>query len=69
VKGYRLIDPSINHLIIERSVHFKEIFSHAPHETHASTFVLPPFQDDESAHLDFTLDMSSNIELDDSEHT
>jgi hypothetical protein len=42
VKGYILIDPSTDQLIIERSVQFEESLSHAPHEPHAGTFVLPP---------------------------
>jgi hypothetical protein len=68
VKGYRLIDPSTDQLIIEHSVQFEESLSHAPHEPHAGTFVLPPVRDDESTHSYSTLDLSSNTELEDSEH-
>jgi hypothetical protein len=42
VKGYRLIDISLDRLIIERSFQFEEIFSHAPQQPHADTFILPP---------------------------
>jgi hypothetical protein len=68
VKGYRLIDPSTDQLIIERSVQFEESLSHAPHEPHAGTFVLPPVRDDESAHSNSTSDLSSDTESEDSEH-
>jgi hypothetical protein len=60
VKGYILIDPSTNHLIIKCSVQFEESLSHAPQESHANTLVLPPVQDDESAHLDSSSDLSSD---------
>jgi hypothetical protein len=68
VKGYRLIDLSIDQLIIEHSVQFEESLSHAPHEPHASTFVLPLVQDDESAPSDSTSDLSSDTESEDSKH-
>jgi hypothetical protein len=42
VKGYRLIDLSLDRLIIERSVQFKESVSHVPQQSHADTFTLPP---------------------------
>jgi hypothetical protein len=35
VKGYKLIDPSIDRLIIEHSVHFEESPLHAPPVQHA----------------------------------
>jgi hypothetical protein len=68
VKGYRLIDPSTNQLIIESNVQFEESISHAPQELHEDAFVLPPVRDDESAHSESTSDLSSNTELEDSEH-
>jgi hypothetical protein len=57
VKGYRLIDPSTDRLIIEHSVQFEEIPSHAPPEQHADTLVLPSvadIRDDDSIHSDAT---------------
>jgi hypothetical protein len=42
VNGYRLIDLSLERLIIERSVQFEEIVSHAPQQPHVDTFILPP---------------------------
>jgi hypothetical protein len=42
VKGYRLIDISLDRLIIERSVQFEESFSHVPQQPHENTFILPP---------------------------
>jgi hypothetical protein len=52
VKGYRLIDLSSDWLIIKRSVQFKESVSHSPQQPHEDTFILPPVQDDEHAHVD-----------------
>jgi hypothetical protein len=49
VKGYRLIDISLDQLIIEHSVQFMESVSHVPQQPHADTFVLPPVKDDEHA--------------------
>jgi hypothetical protein len=68
VKGYKIIDPSTNQLIIERNVQFEKSFSHAPHEPHVGTFVLPPVRDDDSTHLDSTSYMSFDIESEDSKH-
>jgi hypothetical protein len=62
VKGYRLIDLSSDHLIIDRSVKFKESVSHVPQHPHADTFVFPPVIDDEHAHA-----KSSSNEIFDSE--
>ena len=62
MKGYRLIDLSSDRLIIERSVQFEESVSHVPQQSHADTFTLPPVQDDENAHVDSSLDESSNLE-------
>jgi hypothetical protein len=62
VKGYRLIDPSTDHLIIEDNVQFKESIPHAPQELHADNFVLPPVKDDEHGHADSSLNESSNSE-------
>jgi hypothetical protein len=58
VKGYKLIDLSMDRLIIERSVQFKESISHVPQQLHANTFVLPPVRDDEHAHVDSSSDES-----------
>ena len=52
MKGYRLIDPSMDWIIIDSSVKFNESISHAAQEVHANTFVLPPIRDDEHAHVD-----------------
>jgi hypothetical protein len=41
VKGYMLIDPSTDRLIIERIVQFKESPLHAPLVQHAETCVIP----------------------------
>jgi hypothetical protein len=41
VKGYRIIDLSLDRLIIERSVQFEESISHVPQQPHADTFTLP----------------------------
>jgi hypothetical protein len=50
VKGYKLIDLSLDRLIIEQSVQFEEIVSQVPQQLHVDTFVLPPGRDDEHAH-------------------
>jgi hypothetical protein len=42
VKGYRLIDLSLNRIIIEHSFQFEESVSHVPQQSHADTFTLPP---------------------------
>ena len=47
VKGYRLIDLSLDQLIIEHSVQLEEIDSHVPQQLHADTFALPLVRDDE----------------------
>jgi hypothetical protein len=60
VKGYKLIDPSMDWLIIERSVQFEESILHAPQEPHVDTFVLPLVRDDEHAHVDSSSNESSN---------
>jgi hypothetical protein len=52
VNGYSLIDLSLNWLIIERNVQFEESVSPAPQQLHSDTFILPPFQDDEHAHVE-----------------
>jgi hypothetical protein len=56
VKGYQLIELSLDRLIIERSVQFEESVSHVPQQPHADTFTLPHVQDDEHAHADSSLD-------------
>jgi hypothetical protein len=68
VKGYRIIDPYMDHLVIECSVQFEESVSHAPQELHADAFVLPPIRDYESAHSESNSNLSYDIELEDSEH-
>ena len=71
VKGYKLIDPSIDKLFIERSVQFEESLVHAPLEPHVETFVpLPPpcISDDESTHSYHVSDLSSEFDLKDDEH-
>jgi hypothetical protein len=62
VKGYRLIDISLDWLIIERSVQFEESVSHVPQQPHTDTFTLPPVRDDENAHVDSSLDESFDSE-------
>ena len=56
VKGYRLLIPSTDKLIIERSVKFEESLSHAPQVPHAGTFYLPHVRDDDSVHSDADTD-------------
>jgi hypothetical protein len=63
VKGYRLIDPSLNQLIIEWTSQFKESVSHVPQHLHENTFVLPPNRDDENAHDDSYLDEKSDSRI------
>jgi hypothetical protein len=66
VKGYRLIDPSTDRLIIDHNVQFEESISHAPQELHVDTFFLPPVRDDDHAHVESSSDESSDSEyLDD----
>jgi hypothetical protein len=71
VKGYRLINPSTNRIIIERSVQFEETPLHAPSEPHVDTFVpllAPDISYDESTHLDHDSYLSSEYDLEDDEH-
>jgi hypothetical protein len=71
VKGYILIDPSMDKLIIERSVQFEESPMHAPQEPHAETYVLPlvpDIRDDASSHSDQISDLISESYLEDHEH-
>ena len=56
MKGYRLLIPSTDKLIIERSVKFEESLSHAPQVPHAGTFYLPHVRDDDSVHSDADTD-------------
>jgi hypothetical protein len=70
VKGYRLLDPSTDRLIIECSVQFEETPLHAPLEPHAETFVplpAPDISDDESTHSDHGSDLSSESDSEDDE--
>jgi hypothetical protein len=62
VKGYHLIDLSLDPLIIERSVQFEESVSHVPQQPHADTFTLPPVRDDEHAHENYSSDESYDPE-------
>jgi hypothetical protein len=62
VKGYRLIDLSSDHLIIERSVQFEESVSHVPQQSHADIFVLPPVREDEHAHVEYSSYESFDLE-------
>ena len=55
VKGYKLLYPSTDRLIIESNVQFEEIPLHAPLEPHEETLIPLPIldiSDDESTHLD-----------------
>jgi hypothetical protein len=45
VKGYILIDPSTDRLIIEHTAQFEESPFHAPPVQHAKTLVLPSVPD------------------------
>jgi hypothetical protein len=68
VKGYWLIDISLDQIIIECSVQFEESVSHVPQLPHAYTFTLPHVRDDENAHADSSSDEISDLEdLDDSD--
>jgi hypothetical protein len=62
VKGYKFTDISLDWLIIERSVQFKESISHVTQKPHGNTFVLPPFKDDEHEHIDSSSNESYNSE-------
>jgi hypothetical protein len=60
VKGYILIDLSLDQIIIERSFKFKESVLHVPQQPHADTFFLPPVRDDDHAHADSSSDEISD---------
>jgi hypothetical protein len=60
VKGYRIIDLSLDQLIIERSVQFEESVSYVPQQPHADTFILPLVREDEHAHVEDSSDESSD---------
>jgi hypothetical protein len=62
VKGYQFIDLSLDQLIIERSVQFKESVSHVLQQQHVDTFTLPPVRDDEHAHAESSSDESFDLE-------
>ena len=62
VKGYQLIDLSSDRLSIERSVQFEESVSHVPQQSNPDTFIPPPVWDDEHAHVNSSLDDSSDSE-------
>jgi hypothetical protein len=62
VKGYRIIDISLDHPIIEHSFQFEESVSQAPQQPHVDTFIIPPVQDDEHAHVDSSSYESSDLE-------
>jgi hypothetical protein len=64
VKGYRLIDPSTDRLIIESSVKFDESPFHAPPVQHADTLVpplVPGIRDDDSIHSDSNSDSKDSV--------
>jgi hypothetical protein len=64
VKGYRLVDPSTNWLIIEHNVQFEESPFHAPPMQHTYTLdlpLVPDIGDDDSIHSDATYS-DSNLE-------
>jgi hypothetical protein len=66
VKGYRLIELSLDRIIIEQSVKFEKSVSHAPQQLHVGTFIIPHVRDDEHAHVEYSSEKSSNLEdLDD----
>jgi hypothetical protein len=68
VKGYRIIDISLDRLIIDCSVQFKENVSHVPQQPHADTFILPPVRDDEHANVESSSNNSyDSKESDDSD--
>jgi hypothetical protein len=68
VKGYWIIDLSLDWLIIKCSVQFEESVSHVPQQPHTDTFTLPPVRDDEHAHAESSSDESYDSEdLDDSD--
>jgi hypothetical protein len=62
VNAYRLIDLSLDQLIIERSGQFEESVLHVPQQLYADTFVLPPVRDDEHAHAESSSYESSDLE-------
>jgi hypothetical protein len=62
VKGYWLIDISLDRIIIEHSVQFEESVSHVPQQPHADTFTLAPVRADEYAHAKSSSDASSDSE-------
>jgi hypothetical protein len=62
VKGYIIIYLSLDRLIIEHSVKFKESVSHVTQQSHAYIFVLPLVRDDVHAHAKYYLDDISNSE-------
>jgi len=71
VKGYMLLDPSIDRIINERNVQFEETPLHAPLEPHANTCVpllAPDINDDDSTHSDLGSDLSSQYDLEYDEH-
>jgi hypothetical protein len=70
LKGYRLIDPSTNNLVIEQSVQFEESLMHASQESHAktSTPLVSDIRDDVSTHSDQILNLISELDSKDLEH-
>jgi hypothetical protein len=61
VKVYRLIDPSTDRLIIERSVQFEESPLHAPHVNILVLPSIPDIKDDDSIHSDATYSDSEDF--------
>jgi hypothetical protein len=61
-KGYRLIDVSLDQLIIEHSFQFEESLLHVPQQLHADMFILPPVRDDEHAYVESSSEECSHLE-------
>jgi hypothetical protein len=62
VKGYIVINISLDWIIIDRSVQFEESVSYVPQHPHADTFVLPHVRDDEHAHVNSSSYESYDLE-------
>jgi len=71
VKGYMLLYPSTDRLIIERCIQFEETPLHAPSKPHEGTFVqipTPDISDYDPTHSYHVLYMSLEFDLEDNEH-
>jgi len=72
VKGYRLLDPSTDMIIIEHNFQFEEIPLHAPLKPHANTYVpmfAPDINHDDSTHSNHVSYLSSESDSEDDAHT